>query len=217
MKPKVVILDSNVELAKIYAEILEDHCDTLLVHSIASANELIDQGAVYDLLVTELELSDGQWNSPINAALRSRINPTPVLIVTRVDDSEVMQMVLEDGASDFLTKPVNNNEFLAKCRHLTSARSLYQCDAIGMTVARKGALSDELTSNEFRLMTLLARQSDHTVTVEEAARSIWGQKVSDQRIHTMLSRLRPKIRGLHIQLEMTKDDAIVLRDLLKEV
>ncbi len=48
---------------------------------------------------------------------------TPVVVVTSFEDRDLRCRSLEAGATDFLTKPVDPNEFLARCRNLLTLRS----------------------------------------------------------------------------------------------
>jgi DNA-binding response OmpR family regulator len=191
-------VEGNEELGKIYAEILMDDFEPYWVPSPADFIPALQQGRQFDLIVTEIEFSQGGWRDT------TILEKWPVLIVTRVDDTHVIQSMLRDWAKDYLTKPINNNEFLAKCSHLASAKKIYACNALGMSISRGGLSSQELTANEFRLLSLISQSQTYSVDIALASQMIWGQNVSDQRLHTMLSRLRPKLRPLKLELEMSK-------------
>lgn len=196
-------MDSNEELGKIFSEILLDSFDPLWVASPEHFFALSPEDRGFDLIVTEIEFPGGGWQ---NTAILERC---PVLIVTRVDDTKIIQSMLNGWADDYLTKPFNNNEFLAKCRRLTAGKKVYECHAVGMSISCGDLMSEELTANEFRLLTLLSHSQNYSVEIGKASQLIFGQKVSDQRLHTMLSRLRPKVKALNLQLEMSKETSTI--------
>lgn len=209
MRQRVCIIESNNEIGKIFCEILDDVYETVHCSSIAAFSTLLNEDIEFDLVITEIDLVDGPWMDT------SYLQRVPVLVVTGHHDFDSLYHLMQDWADDYLMKPISNDVFKTKCRYLISGTGLFECDAVGMTVCRRGMRSEELTANEFRLLALLSSSVDHKIAVVKARDAIWGPKVSDQRIHTMLSRLRPKLRGLKLQLEMSKEDSIVLSDLAR--
>src|SRR6185312_7775416 len=71
----------------------------------------------YALIILDLMLP-GRDGWSICTALRSRRNPVPILMLTARDAVEDRIRGLEDGADDYLTKPFDFNELLARARAL---------------------------------------------------------------------------------------------------
>lgn len=209
MTQLVLALEGNQEIAKIYVELLADGYEVEWFPTLAMLKARLASAPDAALIITELSLLDAEIDD-IAMCLKGALPTTPVLIVSKVDCLQAMHESLKSWASDFLTKPFNNNEFVAKCRRLTPSESLYVCDSARMTVKRRSHTSDELTSNEFRLLTLLAQNDGYKVSMDLAHQTIWGNTVSTQRMHTLLSRLRPKVKSLDLQLEVSKDGMVAV-------
>jgi CheY-like chemotaxis protein len=68
----------------------------------------------------------------------------PILMVTAAGDRSVRQRALEAGATDFLAKPVDAQEFLVRMRNMLQLRSAYnrlsrRAESLAAEVARSGA------------------------------------------------------------------------------
>lgn len=207
--PVVFVLESNQEIGKIFVELLTDDFDVELFSTLGAFRNKLNSPTTVDLIVTELTLSDADTDD-ISFCVKGALPQTPVLIVSKVDGLQSIQAGLKSWANDYLTKPFNNHELLSRCQRLTEAESLYTFDSMHMTVIRRGCVSEALTSAEFRLLTLLAKSDSHRVSMALANETIWGTEVSSQRMHTLLSRLRPKVRGLDLQLEVSKDGMVTV-------
>ena len=169
--------------------------------------------AQYDLIIVDLGLPDGDGLDAIKA-LRSRGNSTPILIITARDRVDDRIMGLDSGADDYLTKPFNHGEFLARVRAL-----LRRSTPIIGPILNVGALEFdertgqgrilgrdiELRPSEGRLLALLMRHADAIVakSLIEQALSDFGRAISSNGVETLVSRLRKAIgevdAGLRIE------------------
>ena len=169
--------------------------------------------AQYDLIIVDLGLPDGDGLDAITA-LRSRGNSTPILIITARDRVDDRIKGLDSGSDDYLTKPFNHGEFLARVRAL-----LRRSTPIVGPILNVGALEldertgqgrilgrdIELRPSEGRLLALLMRRADAIVakTVIEQALSEFGRAISSNGVETLVSRLRKAIgevdAGLRIE------------------
>ena len=71
----------------------------------------------YDLILVDLGLPDGDGRSLIKS-LRANGSSVPIFVLTARESIEVRVDALDCGADDVLTKPLNPNEVLARCRAL---------------------------------------------------------------------------------------------------
>jgi DNA-binding response OmpR family regulator len=213
MQRRIYVLDENSEVHKIYSAILEPEFFLECFSNLESLSHRLDQKIGCDLLICEANFVDTEQLPTWFESLKRRVGETSLFVVTNLEEFPNIYESISDWACDYLTKPFKNNELVGKCRHIIVRNGLYNCDVVNMKVRRFHKTSESLTSNELRLLTLLSSSRDQRLGVEQATRKIWGSTVSNQRLHTLLSRLRPKIRPLDLQVEMEKDGYVKIFDM----
>lgn len=88
------------------------HVELEIARSARDARELLDQGAGFDLMLTDLRLPDGSGMSLLTL-VRERRLPMAVVVITGQGDEEVAVSALKAGANDYLVKRQNYLEHLA--------------------------------------------------------------------------------------------------------
>ncbi len=129
----------------------------------------------------------------------------PILIVTAKDDTMEIVAGLELGADDYLTKPFEMPELIARLRALLRrTQSIYpqsilqigdlEIDPDGFTV-RKAETDLHLSTTEFRLLLTLAQRPGQVFTREVLVDQVWGYEYfGDSRLVDMaIKRLRDKV------------------------
>jgi DNA-binding response OmpR family regulator len=138
--------------------------------------------------------------------LRSREAPPPVLMLTARGDDVDRIVGLELGADDYLAKPFNPRELVARIRAVlrrVSERSLphepLSLGVLNLDPARhratvRGTLVD-LTGAEFRVLEVLLRAAGRVVSREQLTEQALGRKLElyDRSIDTHVSNLRRKL------------------------
>ncbi len=187
------------------------------LHSSAAATQ-------YDVIVIDLGLPDGDGLAAIRA-LRAGGLATPILIITARGSIDERVAGLDAGADDYLTKPFNNSEFLARVRALLRRPA----DVIGpmikvgnttATVANLEVLCNDkpvdLRLSERRLLLLLMRRAGNLVpkSVLESSLSEFGRDVSANAVEALVSRARKTLgdAGSDIQIETVRGVGYTLRD-----
>ena len=130
---------------------------------------------VYDAIVLDLMLP-GKAGADVLRDLRQRKIHTPVLILTALEEKESIIELLNAGADDYLSKPFDLGELLARVKALirrakgVSTPVLTVADVelntIQQTVKRKGR-SIELSPTEYRILEYLAHRPRAIVSKEE--------------------------------------------------
>ena len=142
----------------------------------------------------------------------------PVLMLTAKGDDVDRIVGLEMGADDYLAKPFNPRELLARLRAvLRRSVTLTNSDSIEEAVSVSGLEMDmrtrvatadgrvmEITSTVFNLLYLLLRQVGHVVTKEVLSRSAMGRSLEkyDRSIDMHMSNLRKKLSEYHLALSI---------------
>jgi two-component system response regulator QseB len=169
--------------------------------------ELALANGVYGLAVLDLGLpkKDGM---ALLATLRARGDSMPVLIASARDTVGDRIAGLEAGADDYVLKPFDLDELIARVRallrrHAGSGIPLLKCGALTLDPARKTVTKDaqavELSAMEFAVLEALMQRPGAVLSREKLEESVygWGQEVSSNAIEVHLHNLRKKL-GSHL-------------------
>lgn len=139
--------------------------------------------------------------------LRERGIQTPVLMLTSQSDVEDKILGLDLGADDYVTKPFDGNELVARIRALLRRTSQLKSQGVepiryrGLEIdlLRRQVRLDEkridLTAKEFDLLSFLAMNMGQTFSREQLMKEIWGISSTgfEPTITVHMSRLRSKL------------------------
>lgn len=158
---------------------------------------------VYDLAVLDLGLP-GQDGMAVLRGLRTRGNAIPVLIVTARDAVADRIAGLNAGADDYVLKPFDLDELIARVRallrrHAGGGSPLLQCgdlilDPIHKQVSLKGH-TVELSAREFSLLETLMQRPGAVLSREQLEDSIygWTEEIGSNAVEVHLHKLRRKL------------------------
>jgi DNA-binding response OmpR family regulator len=149
--------------------------------------------------------------------IRAGMTTSVLLLTARGDDIDRI-VGLEIGADDYLPKPFNPRELLARMRAIlrrtsskeaTSEQALLRSDGLELDLAARTVSQDgrrlELTDVEFAMLEALLRSPGKVVTREELVENVLGRKFNpfDRSLDMHISRLRRKLSG-----NSTDDDRV---------
>lgn len=172
----------------------------------------------YDLFILDINLpkKDG---FDVCRELRDSGNKRPILMLTARDAIEDRISGLDTGADDYLTKPFEFRELLARSRALLRRHAEIraphiviadlQIDTTSRTVQRAGK-HIELTTKEYSLIEFLAINKGRVVGREEISEHVWDDSFDpfSNLIEVYIKRLRTKLdEGYDFQLIQTRRGA----------
>lgn len=159
----------------------------------------------YDLVILDVMLP-GRNGFEICRELRSSGSQVPVLMLTARDAVEDRVAGLDSGADDYLSKPFDFEELLARVRALMRRAPallpavLNVADLAVDTRARRvsrGGREIELTAKEYALLEYLARRAGEVVSRADLAEHVWDESYDpfSKVIEVFIQRLRRKVDG----------------------
>lgn len=221
---KVLLAEDQPQLARPVGVLLErSGFDVEFAYDGEQALGMLRNGE-YDgvLLDVMMPKMDG-WE--ILAALRSEGNQVPVMMLTALDSIDDKVRGLEGGADDYLTKPFDMRELVARVRALTRTRATETSNTMAMgdlTLRRSSQEmmsetgSFRLSSKEYRMAEMLAHSNGRTVPTERLAEKMWPRKDMDDEeaaVALYASYLGNKMAALHSRKGIRRDgDGYALTD-----
>ncbi len=161
------------------------------------------QGAEYDALILDIMMPkmDGYQ---VLSRLRQRENDVPVLFLTARDAVADRVKGLDMGADDYLVKPFDFDELLARIRAMTRKRAgrrsnLLQCGGLTVDTERRTVTRDgteiPLLPKEYTILEYMIRNQGIVLSREQMENQIWNYEYSgsSNNIDVYISRLRKKI------------------------
>lgn len=136
----------------------------------------------YDSIVLDINLPDGN-GFEVCEKVRKHENTTPIIIMTARDAVSDRIKGLNLGADDYVLKPVDSQELIARVKAQIRRNSKKPLPVLSIgdleidTQARRVVIAGvaiELPSKEFAVLELLARHSDEVVTRSMLMEHIWG-------------------------------------------
>lgn len=178
------------------------------------ALEYLDYGT-YDLIILDIMLPKVNGYEVIKK-LRENKNETAVLMLTARDSIEDKIKGLDLGADDYLIKPFDFGELLARIRALVRRKygntsNTMEIDDLCIDIAKKtvvrGGKNIELTGKEYEVLEYLIQNKGHVLSRDKIRDSVWdyGYEGESNIIDVLIKNIRKKIDiGNSKQLILTK-------------
>ena len=218
---KVLIVEDERSLADALEHIIKHagySADAVYTGDDALAYAL---GASYDVIVLDVMLPDMD-GFQIVSTLRAHGNHTPVLMLTARTAISDKVTGLNAGADDYMTKPFDNAELLARlnalCRRTGEVvmKQLHYADlTLDLNAAELSTARDsvQLSKKEFELARLFLSHPQHTLSVDAILSAVWGMdsEVTDNNVMAYVSFLRKKLKYLNSKVTIRKIQQIGYR------
>lgn len=202
-KAEILIIDDEPQIRKLLEITLLSN--GYLVKSATSAKEGLIMAGNHppELILLDLGLPDESGHTVLQKLRQWYTNPIIILSVQKGEE-EIIK-ALDNGANDYLSKPFRTGELLARIRSVIRNSSNEEgettmdfdgltIDLITRTVKKDNQLV-KLTSTEYNLLALLARNEGKVLTHQFLLRAIWGPGYINQSqyLRVFIAQIRKKI------------------------
>ncbi len=203
---RILIVEDETRLAETLRQLMEEQ--RYQADMVGDGADGVDYGLTgqYDLIILDVMLPkvDG---FEVARRLRSAHISTPILMLTARDDISDKIGGLDCGADDYMTKPFDSGELMARVRALTRRQGEVLGDVLKVgdlslecssRLLRVGERSVRLGFKEFEVMRLLMVNSRAVVSKETLIAKIWGldSEAEDNNVEVYISFLRKKLAYL---------------------
>jgi DNA-binding response OmpR family regulator len=146
--------------------------------------------------------------------LRREGNATPVIIVTAKGETTDKIQGLDNGADDYMTKPIDTDELLARIRALSRRKGEVAVDEmkfgdLTLDLHTHDLSCDgheaHLSQKEFEVMRMLMATTGRVVSKHDLLASVWGNEAdtSENSAEAYISFLRKKLAHIHSNVQIT--------------
>ena len=200
---RLLVVEDDPKLARVIARGLRE--EAYAVDVSGDGRDAIVQAAInsYDAIILDIMLP-GADGLAVCKELRARAIKTPILMLTARDAIADRIAGLDTGADDYLTKPFDFGELLARLRALLRRPEALQSaqmkigdleiDSLARSVTRAG-VPISLTAKEYALLELLTRHAGQVVSRADIVAHVWDDNHDPftNAVEVYVNRLRGKI------------------------
>jgi two-component system, OmpR family, manganese sensing response regulator len=205
---KILLVDDEIEMATpLSRSLIREGYEVDIAHDGDRGIQLAGQGS-YDLLILDWMLP-GHSGLEICQNLRSQGHTTPVLFLTAKDTIDDRVQGLDAGADDYIVKPFELRELLARVRALLRRPTTIEPVAsprlkvdgfeldVQNQVAYRNGRTIELSEKESQLLEYFMRQPNQLLTHEQISHYLWSdsEKPTSNALVAQIRLLRRKIEA----------------------
>lgn len=210
---KILIAEDDPSLRRVLVALLEK--SNYSTDAVADGLEALEylrvgsyDGAILDIMMPKMD------GFQVLSTIRQEKNTVPVLMLTAKAEIEDKVTGLDLGANDYLTKPFDLRELLARLRVLTRPSETRQTNLLELGNTRLDTNSFvlsapggsyRLANKEYQTMALLMRNPNVLVAPGHFLENIWNpdSRAEDNTVWTYISYLRRKLAAIGSDLQIT--------------
>lgn len=208
--PSVLIVDDDDKLRELLVEYLEEY--GYAVHTLSSGMECVQTVRDTHPSVVVLDvMMPGKDGLEVLRELRSEFTVPVIMLTAKGEDTDRI-VGLELGADDYMAKPFNPRELLARIKAVLrrfapgndgerkANPSTIEAGGLTLNLSRQTLSIEEdeleLAATEFRLLKVLMANADHALTRDDLMDMVWDKDFSayDRSIDVHVSKLRSQLK-----------------------
>ena len=212
----ILIIDDEAQIRKLLQITLESNDYRVIQASTAKEGMIAAATRPPDLILLDLGLPDESGHRVLQQ-LREWYTK-PIIILSVQSSEEDIVRALDNGANDYLVKPFRTGELLARIRSAIRGNISEENDPVidcgslqidlSARVVKKSSEIIKLTTTEYTLLALFAKNEGKVLTHQYLLREVWGPGYINQSqyLRVFIAQLRKKIeddenRPMHIVTE----------------
>lgn len=220
----ILLAEDDERLGKLIHHMLKKELH--LVDWVKSGNDAYDYARLtdYDVLILDW-MMPGKSGIDVCRQVRKNGYQGGILFVTAKDATEDMVKGLDSGADDYIVKPFQFEELLARLRAVSRRKDKVFEDNlqvgdlrlnIGIHTAARGDEEIELSRKEYHLLEVLMRNKNQVITRELLIEKVWGFDtfVTENALDSLVKLVRKKIdsKGAPSIIQTVRGIGYVMRD-----
>lgn len=194
--PNIIwILESDRGQQIMYEQVLEEVCTIRFFDTILEFNEFftLNKEETPFMMISEMNITDGNFLNFLTSDKRGIRRSFPFMIVSGSDDIEAMRIFHEEGAMDYIVKPVNKNELTFKIENVLKSTKRIK-KKIRPTVRLDGQEIAGLTTKQIQLLSLFIDSNERKISRGDILERVWdNDNVHPKTIDVHLYNLRRKL------------------------
>ena len=205
MNPKLLLAEDEPSLALVLSDRLErEGYSVMAVHDgIAAVNNALR--TPFDLIVLDV-MMPGKNGFEVCRELRAQGSNVPILMLTARSEVRDKVVGLKSGADDYLAKPFDTSELLARIEALLrrakgapNSTAVYEFGPIQVNTRRREVSRNgetvSLSSKEYQLLCYLLERPNVVVSRDELLEQVWGYRAATntRTVDVHLGQLRSKL------------------------
>lgn len=202
-KTEILIIDDEAQIRKLLEINLESNDYKVLQAETGKAGIVLAANHPPELILLDIGLPDKSGHEVLKE-LRAWYNKSIIILSVQNNETDIVS-ALDNGATDYLTKPFRSAELLARIRSAirrnqsTNTENKIVCGDIELDIAsrivKKNNQPLKLTATEFNLLVLFAKNEGRVLTHQFILKEIWGpgSQTETQYLRVFVGSLRKKI------------------------
>ena len=199
---QILIVEDNKEIAENLSILLKENGFSIKTISKQAELEKILEENIFDLVLLDLILPDGNGYS-ICTTIKNKMD-IPIIILTAMKDEYSIVTGFDVGADDYISKPFKPLELISRIknqlRRYKKSPSIFKISNIKVDAIKGSILKNDkeiiLSALEYRLLLVFINHQGEIMTRNRLLEEIWdvsGEFVNDNTLTVYIKRLREKI------------------------
>jgi DNA-binding response OmpR family regulator len=209
----ILVVEDERNLADAICQILVNNNNNADVTYDGPTGLRMAKSGAYDAIILDVMLP-GMSGIEVVRELRHEQVQTPVLMLTALNAVADKVSGLDAGADDYMTKPFESQELLARIRAITRRTGDVLVEEVSLCYLTLdlnthdlscGERKVHLSGKEFELMRMLMSSTARVVSKQDILIRVWGASLdaSENSVEAYISFLRKKMNHLHSKVQIT--------------
>lgn len=194
----ILILEDNEDCVEIYNDLLRGSYNLTFINKLSVLEGINPATINFNLLIADMKVTDGVFLDWIVTKESVLMEKVPSIIVSSIEDLDVLRDCFQWGAMDYIVKPFRSTELIAKIEKILSKRQ--------HPIESFDQFQSSLTLFELKIFNLLHQYKNYPVTREFLVKSIWKKvRVNSKTLDVHLSNIRQKMVNTTWKIETLGD------------